>query len=352
MYGNQSLARRGPRPPRAPHASTDHAIQRPSSRRAGPQLHALTRDPSRLLQVPGLKQVYEWSKLPELTFRLRNLSPETTTYDIYRNFKKHGTIVLIELFEGRNGTRDGGGKIRFSPPPQDAFWAQPGSGNRYQMRMENGHDGYICIVELDDRSRKRLFKVRSPINKMVEYDETMKLIPSSLNFGVMLGPEAFMNMQTINSVPGDELSLTIDLLRNRLVASFVVDYKDPRSQWDTNYSSESKISEYDRKNKYMFQIPFTQLKKIYRVDLNESLISLVISLDNPPAFYRKREDEQTCHSNENLLWTEFDTWYRQTDIVYDPYSLGTASVSLHKEQPVIDIGMLHAVMDFIICLQA
>ena len=303
------------------------------------QQRSLTGDPSLQPQVPVLKQVYEWSKRPELTVKLRNLSPKTTTYDIYQNFKKHGTIVLIEIYQGRSGTRDGGGKIRFSPPPRDAFWARPGHVNRYEMRTENGYDGYICSVELDDRNRNRLYKVRSPINKTIEYDEKMNLIPSALHFGVMLDPESLMTMQSLTAIPGDELSLVVDLVRLRLVATFTVEFKDPRSQWDTNYVSKSKISEYDRKNKFMFQIPFAQLKKIYRVDLNNSMIALVISLDSPPSFFRKREDEKSCHSNENLLWSEFDSWYRQTDIVYDPFKLVNATVALHKEQPVIDIGM-------------
>jgi RNA-dependent RNA polymerase len=338
MHSDPGTTWRAPRPSRPPRSSRDHAIQRPLSRRPGQQLRTVTGDLSHQPQVPDLKQVYEWSRFPELTVRLRNLSPHTTTYDIYRNFKMHGTIVLIEIYQGRSGTRDGGGKIRFSPPPREAFWAQPGFVNRYAMRMENGHDGYTCIVEFDERNRNRLFKVRSPINKTVEYDEKMKLVPSSLHFGVMLDPEALMTMQTINAMPGDELSLVVDLLRNRLVATFMVDFKDPRSQWVTDYVSSSQISEYDRKNKFMFQIPFTQLKKIYRVDMNNSMIALVVSLDSPPAFFRKKADEKSCHSNENLVWTEFDSWWRQTDVVYDPYRLATAPVALHKEQPVIDIG--------------
>jgi RNA-dependent RNA polymerase len=287
----------------------------------------------------NLRQEYEWSKFPELTVRLRNLSSGTTTYDLYRNFKRHGKIVMIEIFEGRSGSRDGCGKIRFSPPPQEAFWAQPGALNRYEMRSENGHERYICTVELDERTKKRLFKIRSPINKSVEYDEKMKLIPSSLHFGVMLGPESLMTMESINVIPGDELSLVVDLLRSRLVATFMVDFKDPRSQGNTHYISTSEISAYERKNKYMFQIPFSELHKIYRVGLSDSVIALVMTLESPPAFYRKREDEKSCHSKDNLLWTEFDTWYRQTDIVYDPYRLTNATVALHKERPVIDIGM-------------
>jgi RNA-dependent RNA polymerase len=349
MVGMSAEPTSGWRAPRPAGPPSDHPIQRPFSRRPGPQLRIPSRDHSRQPQIPNLKQEYAWSKFPELTIKLRNLAPDTTTYDIYRNFKKHGTIVLIEMYEGRNGTKDGSGKIRFSPAPRYAFWMQRGSINRYEMRKENGHDRYICTVELDGGNKKRLFKVRSPINKTIEYDARMKLIPSSLHFGVMLGPESFMTMESVNAVPGNELSLVVDLLRNRLVATFVVDYKDPRNHGDMNYVSKSYVTEYERKNKYMFQIPFSQLKKIYRVDLSDSMISLVISLESPPAFYRKMEDEKSFHSNDNLLWSEFDTWYRQTDIVYDPYGLANLTIALHKDRPVIDIGMYASFLNSISC---
>jgi len=323
---------------RTTHRAREHALQRPSSRRSGFQPSVVGGNALQQSPLPMIKQEYEWSKVPELVIRLRKLPPTTTTYDIYRNFKKYGTIAFIELFEGRSGTRDGSGKIRFSPPPKHPFWTQLGPGNLHELIAEDGHSKHFCVVEFDDRNKKRLFKIQSPINKSVFYDEKMRLIPASLHFGLMLGPESLMTMESINGSPGDELSFVVDLLRNRIIATFLVDFKDPRSKGDRQYVSRSKISEYDRKNKYMFQIPFAQLKTIYRVDLSDSKIALVISLDSPPSFFRKREDEKSCHSNENLLWSEFDTWYRQTDVVYDPYRLTNATVTLHKERPVIDIG--------------
>ena len=95
----------------------------------------------------------------------------------------------------------------------------------------------------------------------------------------------------------------------------------------------------------MFQMPFDQLQKIQRVNLGDKGFVLVVSLESPPQFYRKREDEEACHSNEAVVWTEFDTWFRQTDIVYDPYLLQTAVVTLHKERPVIDIGIIFLSLD-------
>lgn len=338
MPAATNLAWRGPRP------TTDHSIQRPPSRRPGTGLRQavlqnnIIRNPQPPPQVPLLRPEYDWGKLPEFSIKLRNLYSTTTTWDLYRNFKKHGTIVLIELFEGRNGVRDGGGKIRFSPPPRDPFWAQRGFENRFEMKSADGTERYHCFVEPDTRG-KTYFKVRSPVNKTVEYDEKMTLIPESLHFGIMLGADSFMTMESINSTPGNQLSLTMELRRSQLVATFTVDFKDPRKHGDLQYTSESQISEYERKNKYKLQIPFTQLKKIYRVDLDDSKVALVVSLEHPPPFYRKREDEESSHADENLVWTEFDSWYRQTDIVYDPFRLANDPVAFHKEKPTIDIGI-------------
>jgi RNA-dependent RNA polymerase len=168
----------------------------------------------------------------------------------------------------------------------------------------------------------------------------MKLTPAALHFGLMVEPNSMMSMEMIRAVPQEELSFVVDIQRNRIVVTFTVTFKDPRSQGDPSYVSNSAPGAYDRKNKHMFQIPFSQLKTIQRYNVTEDRVSLIISLDSPPAFYRKREIHEDCHSAENLLWTEFDTWYRQTDIVYDPYRLQTATVTtLHKDKPVIDIGM-------------
>ena len=137
----------------------------------------------------------------------------------------------------------------------------------------------------------------------------------------------------------DELTFVVDLLRNRVVASFNVRFEDPRSSGTTDYVSKSKVKEYNRVNRYMFQIPFGQLEKIQRMDLTPDVFALVLTLDSPPQYYRKRVDETAGHAEGSQIWSEFDTWYRQTDIVYDPYRLQTAKVTLHKERAVIDIGM-------------
>ncbi|RAL67814.1 hypothetical protein DID88_008541 [Monilinia fructigena] len=62
-----------------------------------------------------------------------------------------------------------------------------------------------------------------------------------------------------------------------------------------------------------------------------------MQLDSPPQFYRWRDDRDVTLPGA-LSWTEWDSWFRQTDIVYDPFMLVDAPIALHKERPVIDIG--------------
>ncbi|KAG0650209.1 RNA-dependent RNA polymerase 1 [Hyphodiscus hymeniophilus] len=264
-----------------------------------------------------------WQMRPEFSVRMRTIHPKTTTYDLHQTFKQYGNIVLIEIFQDRNGAREGGAKIRFSPPPSKAFW------------KDQNH----IITNTDGRE-----EYYSPIKKMIFYEPKMKLFVKYLHFGITVTPNSVMPMHTAipdledGSKHRDNLSFVVDLVRRQIVATFHVTFTDPRSKGSSDYESSSPLNLYHRVNKFMFQIPFEQVQNIKRVNIKEGGFALIIALDSPPQFYRKREDEKSCHSNEACLWTEFDTWFRQTDILYEPYRLQRAIVTLHKERPVIDIG--------------
>jgi RNA-dependent RNA polymerase len=318
--------------------STDHAgIRRPASRRPGlPQASGnfLPRG-----KPVVLRQTYEWSNWPNVTIRLKGLRKTTTTYDLWRSFQSHGVVVLVEIFEDPTGQREGTGKVKFSPPPAEPFWTRH-LHTSYMIKTDDNGSGYNVQIGFEGRRREQGFKIRSPIRPHIYYDPQMKIAPIALHFGMMVGPETFMAMEKISTNPVDEVSFVVDVFRKRIQVTFVVNFQDPRTKGDTTYVSNTPTKLYDRKNKHMFEIPFSQLEKIDRVDLNENLFSLVVSLGSPPPFYRKREIQEHCHSSENLYWTDFDTWYRQTDIVYDPFRLQTATVTtVNQDKPVIDIGI-------------
>ena len=312
--------------------------QRPESRRNS---HQYIQPRTRPLLF---RQVADWGTWSELNIRLTHLQPTTTTYDIYRNFKQFGTIVLIELFEGRSGTKDGGGKIRFSPPPHTAFWENLNNFGNFPIRGEDGANSYDCRLELMKTHNRGPSKIQSPLKPHIFYDATMKLVPTRVHFGTLEKPDLLVAMHTISISPGEDLTFVVDMAKKRITSKFEVTFTDPRTGMNPVVNSEPgeerySVGKLDRVNQFMFQIPFAYMKTIYRVDLSDNLTALVIPLDHPPQFYRKRLDEAATHSAENLLWTEFDTWYRQTDIVYNPYLLARTPLSLHKRRAVIDIGM-------------
>jgi len=321
------------------------AIEAPSSakRNHSPSLRSMSTEnhhqsstgPWELQQSsrPLLKPKEPWQEWQELTVRVANLPPTVTTWNLWERFQREGTVVFIELFDDRQGRRDGNAKIRFAPPPHRAFWtldnitlSTPGGKGAFQVKVY-------------PEPKKRRFEVQSPIRKHIWYPEVIALHPKSISFGFMYDPNTIMEMHNAASLSRSGTIFKIDLLRCRIIVTFEVSLTDPETRLQST-DGPHRSGKLDRINRYMFTIPFGQLEKLDRIQLSGNQWALVVSLESPPQFFRKRLDPSASHSSEALTWSEFDTWYRQTDIVYDPRRLANAVVSLRKERPVIDIGMI------------
>lgn len=259
---------------------------------------------------------------------LNGVQIQTGTLDLYRTFKDFGRIVWIEIYELRSGDRRA--KIRFSPPPKDAFWEKLDNLGTFEIRLDRHTVCYNARIKLDDRKPRGPEVVQSPTQKSKMYPVKMMLAPASLDFGVIMEQPKFMPMKTIKSIGGYPLNFEVDLKKKKLKATFWVHITDPKNL-DTTL---------DRYNQFFFEIPFTDLKTIHEYR-QEDTFSFVIILKSPPLFFRKRAKEEDCHSDETLSWSEFDTWYRQTDVVYNPPSLLRIKVALPKHDHVIDIGTYH-----------
>ncbi|TVY28830.1 RNA-dependent RNA polymerase [Lachnellula hyalina] len=288
--------------------------------------------------IPRRNKLGEWRNAPDLSIKVRGLHESESTWNLLRNFKAAGRIVCIDIFEGRDGQREGTAKIKFSPPPKSEFWGSQLHPCRYQMQAADGSVHYNVFVALWEDRSPRTHRVHSPIRPHISYEPKMALRPSSLHIGIMVDRESMMPLQSIEPSTPADLKFTVDLVRKKITAEFKVSFEDPRSQGVASFVSDSAVNEFKRANNYMFEIPFDQLKTISQINFNNRCFGLQMSLESPPQYHRKREDEESCHSAETLRWTDWDTWYRQTDIVYDPYRLQNAVIALHKERPVIDIG--------------
>lgn len=280
-----------------------------------------------------------WRNLKEVTVRVERLDAATTTFDLWKQFSQEGEVVFIELYETTHGTRNGSGKVRFSPPPKEEFWAE--NEGRYRLSRKDNTQ-YLALTKLETPKQEAL--IQSPVRKHKFYPPRMKLVPYRLDFGIMEKEQTFTSLRKAITKQSSDLSFTIDLKRKSIVVKFAHSFVDPRSQGVNDFRSYNEIGKLDRDNHYMFHIPFGQLHTIKHLDYDkfgiQDFFGLVIKLENPPSFYRKQLGMNAGHTDESLSWSEFDTWYRQTDIDYDPYRLQKAKVSLHKIQPEIDIGIV------------
>jgi RNA-dependent RNA polymerase len=273
-----------------------------------------------------LKPRESWQYWPELTVRVQNLPPTITTSDLWRRFEQEGNIVFIELYENRQGIRDGNAKIRFQPPPRRDFW----TADNIKISTNDGQGGFEVRVVAEPK--KRRYEVQSPVRKAVWYPEILMLCASALSFGVLSEPTTMLNMFTTDSYKRD-VKFSVDMLRNKIVAYFSVTFKQPAAE------NDQRVGRMDRVNQFKFSIPFAQLQKISQVNIDESQFALVITLDSPPQFFRKRLNLSNSHSGEALTWSESDCWFRQTDVVYDPRQVKGTVVALNTEvAPIIDLG--------------
>lgn len=240
---------------------------------------------------------------------MRNLSPKTTTLELYRAFREEGNILSIDLFDdGKNA------RVRFSPAPRRAFWELP-------SRVISFSDGPKRLnAELEPQQRK--FYHQSPITQGHFYPERLDIAARSLDFGTMFGKDEFMSMRSLVARPGEPVIFSLNLLRREIDVSF----------WLSTDNNPSSLC------RYRFRLPFDQLTEIWEVDRNSNYTSMVIALDSPPNFYRKTHQVDRTHDPSAQHWHERMSWFRQTDIVQDRHTLKTIPVMLRKSKPVIDIG--------------
>lgn len=151
----------------------------------------------------------------------------------------------------------------------------------------------------------------------------------------MYGQKTMMGMYRAVPTPQTEIQFRQNLVRREVVVEFQIDILDPRpigSQAET-----AQLGKYNRPEIIRFSIPFSQLKVIHRVQDDQSKMTLLVSMETPPRFYRKIEEVNT-HEENGSRWNQYDAWYRQTDIVYDRKPLKKSPLMLKKTQPIIDIG--------------
>jgi len=161
---------------------------------------------------------------------------------------------------------------------------------------------------------------------------------STLDFGMMLDPSTMAIMCRVLPTDAHNIRFCLNMLHREITVEFLLDIRDQRAA-----RGNSKASHYgkdDRQENMRFRIPLSQLEAIQQVEFSEDKIVLLISLDTPPKFFKKLDAGQT-HDDKARYWSENDTWYRQTDVVYAHGLLQKTPLALKKSRPVLDLGKLY-----------
>ncbi|KAI9703299.1 MAG: hypothetical protein M1836_007865 [Candelina mexicana] len=273
----------------------------------------------------------DWQTWVEIGVKVFGLPTNSTTLDIYRLFSKEGSIETIEIFENTRGIREGNARIRFRPPPAKPFW----NTESYVITTEGSDEKTYLRLELD--VKRRSFLASSPVNNDVKYLEMTILKAESLDFGFMVDPSSMMTMNKTNSNQDTATSFGLNLLRREIDVQFQLTMTDPRHK-ETPAKEYPDLGKFDRKETFRFRLPFAQLNKIYELEVGREKRVLFITLENPPNFYRRTRYVENTHEASSTYWVEWDSWYRQTDVVYDPTQLKFRPLTLKKTKPIIDIG--------------
>jgi RNA-dependent RNA polymerase len=278
---------------------------------------------NRTMNRPGAFQttalVADWSQYRSVLLTLRGVPRNATTWDLYNSLSPIGNIGWIAIEEDRRGERSSeAASIRFEPPPTDRIL--PGTS----IQIKVGQRAVWVMVAATVPTRNE-GAVRSPLGQNLSAKVILK--PTKLSFGITMEPNVVMNMRSVQSLGlPDDFVLTMDFHRRRVTLDFPVLTKDAaHPELDTCqcfYRMETKID---------------TLRKVYRV-CNDNTKAVVLTLDSPPRFYRRKNDIEQTHASGKLEWTDQELWSRIVDILHDPAESSTTPSSLENNHYEIDLG--------------
>ncbi|KAI1140661.1 RdRP-domain-containing protein [Hypoxylon sp. FL0543] len=266
-----------------------------------------------------------WAEWEKISLRISRLPAHTTTRDVWMIFKSHGEVVSVELFERLNGEREGSGRVCFSPPPTNQFWDDIMAVNIQGQQLK---------IRVELQKEQKIPQIHGPSGK--SYPPSMTLKMDAIQFGVLSRENEMMPLKTIHNAIRTGFSLTAELLPKRLEVAFACKIDDPRRE-NPSIRNPSPIGDMEHVRLYKAHIPFTNLKKIVFIDLDDQNWALLIPLPSPPIFFAKH-DSADSHSSSKNTWSVRDAWNRTVDITYDTSWFKDEPVSLPRTNHFIDIG--------------
>ncbi|KAF1841623.1 RdRP-domain-containing protein [Cucurbitaria berberidis CBS 394.84] len=246
-----------------------------------------------------------WAYQQERKIKIIGMPKTFWTKDVYLALSPYGTVVRIEI---QQGAVDNNAYVTFRPPPNDLT----------HQRIRVG----TFIVNLDELNPS-VTTIASPLDTKKQYYEFNILSANSIDFGIKVADMSMIAMHTVESHGG--IQMTLNLKRKELDIQFPLKFGN-------------------QTRKFRFRLPISLLSNIYKVsDPKTGQTTLIIPFDSSPQFFiQKNENEEigglkhTSFSRRDKIWNDWDTWFRETDIVRN--DLKDLPLMDQKDKAIIDMG--------------
>lgn len=143
-----------------------------------------------------------------------------------------------------------------------------------------------------------------------------------------------MKKVTAQPKPFRAIEFTLNLFRRE------IDIQFPLSVPDSEHKEQSQLG------MYRFRLPLAHLKRIYEFRNGDKKRVLTISMDTPPAFFRRVRDVESTHDDQCSTWNERQTWFRATEIAEQKEGVASTPARLRKDGAIIDIGEITSISPY------
>ncbi|KAH7073349.1 RNA dependent RNA polymerase-domain-containing protein [Paraphoma chrysanthemicola] len=280
----------------------------PSRRNAASQSYSPTppRTSKRLFVERG---TYDWAFGQQTKIKLQGVPKDFWVKHVYEAVCRYGSVVKIDM---ETGMRDNNAWVTFQPSLSVAI--------PQQIQFKR------ALVRSDTHDI-RIPSVPSPIDPSKQYPEFNIIYANSIDFGTRDADMSMILMHTTQAA--GKVQLKLDLDRKELDIQFPMTLgKDKR--------------------RLRFNLPIARLSGIYTEPTESGETAFIIPFDSPPRFFvQKHEGEHlikggrhTSFSGRDKKWTDWNTWFRETDVVDSATRkrLQDLPLSDRKDEAIIDIG--------------
>ena len=312
---SQALQKEGGRatpPPKAlpPHQKPNGPF--PQSNRSPPK------GPSR--QNGPAPKICPWLGMREAKFKLKNVPIDWGTQRVHAEVYHLGKVTYIDINREKRLVW-----VTFTPPPQDRTAIETGISITQEQNISRGPDKITFEYDPPTRDKKKSIAGAK--------EDHVTLNASRIDFGVMKEKAEMLGLHTVQATPQQSIEFSVNKKRRRLEIHFSV----PSSM--ITYDPKRIECKLPHQLRYQMQINFAQLSSIARMK-NEKTgeTALVLSLEAPPMVYWRSHTPKFTHDKDATRWTEWNLWFRQTEIEQDWEVAKHAVKQLQRDSPIIDIG--------------